>query len=322
MLHVLESIDALSTIPGPVSLAIGVFDGLHLGHQSVISQAINHAKAKNGSAVVVTFKPHPQRVLRPHDSPLLLTSTRHKILLLKDFGVTNLLLVPFTKQFAETSPEDFIRALHHACHPLDRICVGHEWEFGKNRAGNLTLLQSLGQELDFEVIGVPQVMMHGQSISSTRIRKLVETGQFESAAELLGRDFTILGTVEHGDHVGRTLGFPTANLTTHNEQLPPAGVYAVTATNRQFIHMGVVNIGTRPTFYEKETRHILELHLIDFSANLYDQDIEVTFRKFLRPEQKFNSVPELQAQIEQDVQNAKRFFHGHAHAHLQIPPQR
>jgi len=300
------SIAEFAAVPGPVCLAIGVFDGVHLGHQAVIRRALADAKTAGGTAVVVTFDPHPMRVMRPAQAPRLLTSTRHKAQLIERLGVGELLVVPFTPDFAAMEPEAFVLALHAACRPLREICVGHTWSFGRNRAGNLALLQAMGDRLGFEEIGLPAVEMDGEVVSSTAIRAFVEAGELERAARLLGREFTVLGTVMHGDHLGRTIGFPTANLSAHNEQFPPNGVYAVEALWNGRALPGVVNIGVRPTIESASGERVLELHLFDFDADLYGQDVEVAFRRFLRPERKFAGLDALKAQIACDVAEARR----------------
>jgi len=301
-----SSIAELATIPGPVCLAIGVFDGVHLGHQAVIGRALEDAKAASGTAVVVTFDPHPIRVMRPRQAPRLLTSPRHKAQLIAQLGVSELLVLPFTPELSAMPPEEFVLALHAACRPLHEICVGHTWSFGRNRAGNLELLKKMGDRLGFNEVGLPAVEIDGEVVSSTAIRAAVEAGDLARAARLLGRDFAILGTVVHGDHLGRTLGFPTANLSAHNEQFPPNGVYAVEAIQEGRTLPGVVNIGVRPTIATASGERVLELHLFDFADDIYGQDVEVIFRRFLRPEMKFAGLDALKTQIAQDVAAARR----------------
>jgi len=301
-----SSIAELSAVPGPVFLAIGVFDGVHLGHQAVIRRALEDAEAAGGTAVVVTFDPHPVRVMRPQQAPRLLTSTQHKAQLMERLGVSELLVLPFTPEFSAMPPEAFVLALHTACRPLREICVGHTWSFGRNRAGNLALLKQMGDKLGFDEIGLPVVKIGEEVVSSTSIRAAVETGDLERASRFLGRDFAILGTVVHGDQLGRTIGFPTANLSAHNEQFPPNGVYAVEAFYEGRTLPGVVNIGVRPTIETASGQRVLELHLFDFTADIYGQDVEVIFRRFLRPEQKFAGLDALKAQIALDVADARR----------------
>ena len=301
----LTSVAELAGLPGPLFLAIGVFDGVHLGHQAVLRRALDDARTASGTAVAVTFDPHPVRVLRPEQAPRLLTSTPHKLQLIRGLGVAHILLIPFDQTFASTEPADFIRALVAAARPLREICVGFEWSFGKGRAGNLALLEKLGAQLGFAEVGVPAVEVDGEIVSSTLIRRAVEKGDLDHAARLLGREFTILGTVVEGDHIGKTLGFPTANLSAHNEQFPPNGVYAVEARRGAQMLPGVVNIGVRPTIKNATGERVFEVHLFDFDETIYGEDLEITFRKFLRPEQKFPSLDALRAQIAQDAAQAR-----------------
>lgn len=307
-MEILHSIPELAQIPGPLFLAIGVFDGVHRGHQAVISTAVEDAKKANGTAVVVTFDPHPAKLLRPEKCPRLLTATQHKIALLRELGVSHLLVLNFNRELAETSPREFVRQLVVASNPLREICVGEEWSFGKNRAGNLHLLKELGAEFGFRVVGVEAVKVDGKIVSSTAIRKAVEAGDFLEAAKMLGRDYTILGTVESGNQLGRSLGFPTANLSAHNEQFPPNGVYAAEAQLDGKRRPGVINLGVRPTIAGASPSRVLELHLFDFDREIYGRDVEVRFLRHLRPEQKFSGLEALREQIARDVAEARRLF--------------
>ncbi len=309
-MNILHVISDLAQVPGPVFLAIGVFDGVHIGHRAVIERAVNDASKAGGTAAVVTFDPHPARVLRPEKAPHLLTATQHKIRLIRDLGVSHLLAIQFSEAFAVMPPEDFILSLHRACKPLREICVGHQWCFGKNRAGNLEMLKEWGDKLGFDEVGIHAVEVDGQVVSSTIIRAAVEVGDLKTAARFLGRDYTILGTVVEGDHLGRKLGYPTANLAAHNEQFPPNGVYAVEALHCNRMLQGVVNIGIRPTIYGETGQRLLELHLFDFDEDIYGSDVEVFFRKHLRPEKKFASLDELKAQIACDEQEARSVLAG------------
>jgi riboflavin kinase/FMN adenylyltransferase len=307
-MRVLHSIPELAEVAGPVFLAIGVFDGVHRGHQAVIGTAARDAAEGGGTAVVVTFDPHPAKILRPNESPRLLTATEHKIALIRRLGLSHLLVLRFDRKFASTAPEEFVRQLAAAAKPLREICVGAEWSFGKNRAGNLTLLKKLGGELGFNVVGVEPVKWEGKIISSTEIRKAVEKGDFAAAAHMLGRDYTILGTVEEGKHLGRTLGFPTANLSAHSEQLPPNGVYAAEGLLDGETMRGVVNLGVRPTVASEAPERVLEFHLFDLDRDLYGEEIELRFLEYLRPEQKFESLAALREQIARDVKRAHAIF--------------
>jgi riboflavin kinase/FMN adenylyltransferase len=305
MMEVLRSIAELEKLSDPLFLAIGVFDGVHLGHEAVISTSATHAQAAGGTPVVVTFDPHPAKVLRPHDAPHLLTATQHKIVLIRGLGVQHLLLIKFDKQFASTPPEDFIEQLVLHSHPLREICVGHEWSFGRDRRGNLDLLKKLGARFNFDVIGIPPVMANGEVVSSTAIRQAVERGDFAKAAQMLGRDYTILGTVIRGDNLGKKIGFPTANLSAHSEQFPPNGVYFAEGRLDGALHHGVVNLGHRPTVHADKSDRVLEIHLLDFDRDIYGQHIEVRFVRYLRAEQKFANLDALARQIALDVRQAR-----------------
>ena len=307
-MEILRSIPELEKLRGPLFLAIGVFDGVHRGHQAVISTSADHARAGNGTPVVVTFDPHPEKVLRPEKAPHLLTATQHKIALIRNLGVGHLLVITFDKQFATTEPEDFVQQLVSNSKPLREICVGHEWSFGKNRRGNLDLLKRLGAKLDFQVVGVPPVRTNGEVVSSTAIRRAVEKGDFTKAAAMLGREYTILGTVTRGDNLGKKIGFPTANLSAHSEQFPPNGVYAAEAKIDSELHRGVINLGVRPTVSGGKSERVLEIHLFDFDRDVYGRDVEVRFLKFLRPEKKFENIDALVAQIRRDVEEARALF--------------
>jgi riboflavin kinase/FMN adenylyltransferase len=305
-MEVLRSIPELERLRGPVFLAIGVFDGVHRGHQAVISTSADHARAANGTPVVVTFDPHPEKVLRPAAAPHLLTATEHKIALIRALGVEHLLIISFDKQFAATEPEDFVQKLVAHSKPLREICVGHEWSFGKNRRGNLALLKTLGANSNFDVVGIPPVKINGAVVSSTAIREAVEKGDLTKAAEMLGREYTVLGTVTHGDNLGKKIGFPTANLSAHSEQFPPNGVYAAEARIGGELHAGVINLGIRPTVSGGKSERVLEIYLFDFNRDIYGRDVEVRFLKFLRPEKKFENLEALVQQIRQDVEHAQQ----------------
>jgi len=237
----------------------------------------------------------------------LLTATQHKIALIRALGVGHLLVVKFDKNFAATSPENFVEQLVQNARPLREICVGHEWSFGKNRAGNLDLLQKLGARFDFNVVGIPPVKVNGTVVSSTAIRQAVEAGEFAKAADMLGREYTILGTVSGGEKLGKKIGFPTANLSAHSEQFPPDGVYFAEAWFDGVLLHGVVNLGFRPTVSSGQPERILEIHLLDFDQDIYGKDLEIRFVRYLRPEKKFESVDALVRQIKVDVRQAREF---------------
>jgi riboflavin kinase/FMN adenylyltransferase len=303
-MFVVRTFEELARRTNKVCLAIGVFDGVHLGHQRVIGQARDDARVCGGSSVVLTFDPHPVRVLQPDRAPLLLTSTEHKLALIGALGVDACLLLTFDPSFAATPPEDFIATIAGKTHALQSICVGSRFRFGHNRAGDVRLIHKLAPQYGFTLKEIHSVTTpEGAMISSTAVRQHVLAGNLDAAAAMLGRAFSILGTVEHGDHRGREIGFPTANLNPHNEALPPDGVYAVRVLFEGKSLGGVVNIGVRPTFAGTARR--LEVHIFDVNQGLYGRDIEVVFTRRLRDEKKFASMEELRAQIAADVAAAR-----------------
>lgn len=300
-MDVLHSIGELSGVPGPVHLAIGVFDGVHIGHQAVIRASMAQSA---GTAVVVTFDPHPARVLRPDRAPLMLTSTRHKLAILSRLGVPQALVLAFDAQLAGTEAEEFVRQLEAACRPLGSIAVGEDWTFGYRARGSVALLRSLG----LTVHAVAPVEVEGVAARSTGVRTALEVGDLAGAARLLGRPPTVLGRVVGGRQLGRRIGFRTANLDLENEQLPPNGVYAVRATLDQRPLAGVANLGLRPSVESGELERRLEVHLFDFSEQIYGRDLEVEWTAFLRPERTFPSLEALTAQIAQDAAEARRLL--------------
>lgn len=306
---ILTETSQLSKISGPVYLAIGVFDGVHLGHQAVLGRARDDAQSGEGTAVAITFDPHPAKILRPDSAPRLLTSTSHKLDLISNLGFSSALVIRFDNAMAATPAEDFLASLYLSTRELSEIVVGCGWAFGKNRTGSVELIRQVGQREGFVAVEIPAVESGGQLVSSTRIRRAIEEGDLDAAAICLGRPYTILGTVVPGKQLGRKLGFPTANLRAHSEQSPPDGVYAVEAKIAGNPVAGVANIGVRPTI-EARGERVLEVHFLDFDQDLYGQDIEIAFVKQLRSEQKFDSPEALQCQIQKDVESAALLFKG------------
>lgn len=302
-MNVFTNLDGLASVPGPLVIAAGVFDGMHLGHRAVLQSALDAADAAGGTAVALTFDPHPSKILRPQQAARLLTSTRHKLRLMEELGISAVLVIPFDSDFAAVEAEDFLRKLSSAAKHLIRICVGQGWRFGHARRGDAGLLRRLGPELGFETTEVEPVQIDGTTVSSTLIRRSVESGDLESVRRLLGRNYSVFGTVVAGDGLGKKLGFPTANLAAHNEQFPPDGVYSVLVRLGPQMVPGVANIGSRPTVKTAGER-LLEVHLIGFSGDLYGQDIEAEFIRFLRPEKKFPDIDSLRGQIALDVRAA------------------
>src|SRR5947199_1809858 len=219
-MEVLRSIVDLESLRGPLFLAIGVFDGVHLGHQAVISTATRHAGSADGAPLVVTFDPHPVKVLRPHNAPHLLTATQHKIALIRDLGVEHLLVINFDKKFAATSPEKFVEELLAHSRPLREVCVGHEWSFGKDRRGNLDLLKRLGAQFDFNVVGIPPVLVSGEVVSSTAIRQAVEKGTFRKEWKWPGGSTPFSGWLRGGANLGKKSGLRARTPAPTRERFP------------------------------------------------------------------------------------------------------
>ena len=307
-MKILHSIDELASLKGPIVLAAGTFDGLHLGHQALIRRAMDEAAACGGTAVVMTFDRHPASVVRPDRAPKLLTLNESKIALLDRMEVPALLLLEFTPELASVPAEEFIESLVAASHPLRMICVGSQWSFGKGGQGTLALLEQMGREKGnkgFCVIQIDPVQVHESAISSTRIRNAIVAGDFAEAQACLGRPFLLAGKVVKGAGLGATIGFPTANLDVEGMQLPPDGVYAVRVTTEGLQLTGVCNIGMRPTVETDSTKRTLEVHLFDVSRDFVGKELSVEFIKFLRAEQKFSGLEELKGQIARDCATAR-----------------
>lgn len=304
----LNSISELSQLSGPVALAIGVFDGLHLGHQEVIRAAQEHAAQHHGHAIVMSFDPHPLTVLRPQAVPRRLCGPRQRLKLLREMRVSGSLLCPFTPETAATSAQDFVNSLVQACRPLACISVGYTWVFGKNRSGNIHSLMDLGQQHDFAVYGVPPIRLGGEVVSSTLIRDAVAAGDILRVNRLLGREYSLLGVTVAGRRLARTLGFPTANVALEAEVLPPYGVYAVKVLAAGEWRPGVANLGLRPTVESGGVAPLLEVHVFDWEGDLYGQELEVRLCSFLRPERKFDGLDALKLQIGADVRLARQLF--------------
>jgi len=306
-MQVLRTLRELAALPYPVCLAIGVFDGVHLGHQRVIAQVRADAAALDAGPVAMTFDPHPQRVLQPDRAPPLLTSTPHKLRLLSSLGLEVCLVLPFDDALARTEPEAFVEQVVRHCRRLCEICVGTRFRFGRGRVGDCRLLERLAPRYGFTAREVPPVSTGTEPISSTAIRRLVQQGHLERAAAMLGRPFAVVGTVVRGDGRGRTLGFPTANLRPDNEVLPPDGVYAAAALLDGHAWAAMVNIGCRPTFAGTGDRTI-EAHLLDFQGELYGRELELAFHQRLREERRFSSPEALREQLLGDARTTRQIL--------------
>jgi len=284
-----------------VCLAIGVFDGVHLGHQQIIRQTLADAHQHDAVALVITFDRHPSAIVAPDRLPPQIFSRPQKLRTIEALGVNALLEIPFDKSFSEKSGETFIRELAHDLGKIHSICVGADFVFGRQRSGNVALLKTLGAELNFHVHGLAAVALDDRVVSSTRIREMIRIGNVDAASQMLGRPYAICGRVVEGDRLGRQLGFPTANLDAANLALPPNGVYSAVAKMNERFYRVALNIGLRPTLAAATPQLRVEAHLLDFSGDLYGAELELELGIKLRDERKFSSPAELREQIQRDV---------------------
>lgn len=303
-MRTITRLEQLSGTAQPVVMAAGAFDGVHIGHREVIGQAQGLARALGGQAWVMTFDPHPLKVLRPDAAPALLTSTPHKLQLLRGLGVDGCAVLSFTPHFAAVEPEPFLQDLRAAVPSLRAMVVGGNWTFGHRARGNAALLQRFGRAHGFDVQIVDGVAWGGQTVSSTRIRRAVAEGRLDEATAMLGRPFSMYGTVIHGTKQGRQLGYPTANVDPHNEVRPPPGIYAVRATVEGATYPGAAFLTAHPD-PRKGPPDVVEVHLIDQDLDLYDRELDVAFVRRLRDEWTFNNVDALKTQIAADVAQAR-----------------
>lgn len=297
-MQIFHSFAELNKVPCPVHWAMGFFDGIHLGHQRVIESACSPGSLRG----VLTFQPHPLALLRPELAPALLTPYPNaKADLMSKLAVDVLLVLPFTPELAALGPHEFLNTLCSHC-TVAGISVGSNWHFGKGGSGNVDFLRCEAQARNFTACVNDMLRINGDTVCSTRIRALLREGQIEQANAMLGRHFSIQGTVEHGQKLARTLGFPTANISLpRNAALPKPGVYKVQATLDGEPRSGIANIGLRPTICEdfKPTR--LEAHFPNWRGDLYGKELSVQLTRFIRPEQKFSSIDMLKTQIERDI---------------------
>ena len=309
----MEIINNLDTIVKPYKnavISIGNFDGVHIGHQALFHEVIEKAGAIKGTSIAMTFEPHPLRVLEQNNLPPLITLYEQKTELIARSGIDVLICVPFTREFAALSATEFVLDLLIKRIGMSVIVVGEDYTFGRNREGNLDLLQVMAGQHNFEVIRVDWIQIakyHPGRISSTRIRQMVLDGKVAEVQQLLGRQYQLRGLVTTGrDRGGKLLGFPTANINLHDELCPKTGVYAVTVEYGDQHFQGVANIGYSPTFDDR--MFTVEVHILDFDQNIYGQKIRINFVKRIRDEIKFASIEQLSEQIKQDVMEARKIL--------------
>ena len=298
-------------VPKGGVVTVGNFDGVHRGHQKMLADVVGRAMSLGAPSVAVTFDPHPLKVLRPEEAPKMIQTLRQKEEALEASGVEALVIVPFTRDFSLTPAETFVRELLVKRLSARELHVGERFTFGRDKGGNFELLRRLGAEAGMAVVGLSDVVEGGGPISSTRIRAALEAGDAAAAHALLGRPYVMDGLVAKGDRMGRKIGFPTINLKPENELFPRDGVYLSTIYIDSFERTFgcVTNIGRRPTVYEDYARTI-ETYVLDFSSDVYGEQIRLSFLSRMRDEMTFRSMLELTAQIRRDVEATRLYFEG------------
>lgn len=287
-------------------VTVGTFDGVHLGHRAVLEEIHGRAEATGRRAVLLTFHPHPLRIVRPEATPLLLTTPVEKKEILAETGLDYAVFLAFSPALSRYSPRRFVEEILVGRLRLDELVIGHDHGFGRGRSGDAALLREIGRDLGFAVDVVAPVLIGGEAVSSSSIRRAVSEGRLEVARMGLGRPYSARGIVVRGERRGRELGFPTANLSIDGTEklLPPSGIYAVRGVLRRGAFAGALHLGPRPTFQGSPPS--IELHLLDFDEEIYGEEIRVDFIRFLRPVRAFGTVPSLIRQMELDVEEVRR----------------
>ena len=288
-------------------LALGNFDGLHRGHLKIVERVRRGAAEHGGTPMAMTFDPHPSRIVRPDKAPPLLMTKAQRLEALDRAGIAAVAVIRFTSELSHWDPETFVRTVLVDWLRVSEVWVGANFLFGHDRSGNFSTLRTLGQRYGFRADKIDPVRYKEFVVSSTRVRRLVAEGRMDEAGALLGHPYYIDGTVVAGKHRGRELGFPTANLQTANELLPPNGVYATTTTIDDVVHASLTNVGVRPTFGDT-AKPIIEAYILGFNGDLYGRPLRLGFVQRLRDERKFEDVDALRAQMEADRRRAERLF--------------
>lgn len=286
---------------------IGNFDGVHLGHRRILEEVIREARRQDALATVMLFEPQPREFFAPETAPARIMSLRDKLIALRDCGVDQVLCARFDDAFRSLSAEAFVQELLVEGLDTRYLVVGDDFRFGCGRDGDFAYLREAGQRLGFQVTDTPTCEVAGERVSSTRVRAALDQGDFALAGQLLGRPYGISGRVRHGDKIGRTIGVPTVNLAMKRLVSPLRGIYAVRVSGAGLqAHPGAANVGTRPSVNGTENR--LEVHLLDYSGDLYDDHLTVTFERYLRPEEKFDSLEQLKDAIWGDIERTRTYF--------------
>jgi len=320
-LHVIRDPLRAADLPRGGIVTIGNFDGVHLGHQRILETAVARAREAKRPSVAITFDPHPLAVLRPDQAPRRIQTLRQKEEAIEALGVEYLLVIPFTRDFSLTEPEEFVRDFLGERLGASELVLGHHFAFGRKKRGDLALLKRLGPECGFIATGVDEVILDGEPVSSTRVRNAISAGRVLEAARMLGRPYELRGIVARGERVGRKIGYPTINLAAENTLLPADGVYVtvieITSFGKRF--QCVTNIGRRPTVYE-DFRTTIETYVLDFTADVYGEDIKLFFEERLREERTFPSMMALTEQIGKDIEATREYFRRAASTAIQESP--
>jgi riboflavin kinase / FMN adenylyltransferase len=310
-LHVVRDPLRSTDLPRGGIVTIGNFDGVHLGHRRILEKVVARAREADRPSVAITFEPHPLSVLRPDHAPRRLQTLRQKEEALEAIGIENLLVIPFTRDFSLTEPEEFVRSVLRTRLAVSEVYLGSHFAFGRGKRGDIALLKRMGPECGFVAASVEEVISDGEAISSTRIRSAIARGDVVRANAMLGREYEIDGLVAKGDKVGRKIGYPTINLEPENDLHPADGVYVtqihIQSFDRRFDC--VTNIGRRPTVYE-DYATVIETFVLDFSANVYGERVRLFFFERLREERRFPSVTALSDQIGRDIEETRKYFEG------------
>ena len=294
----------------PVALTIGNFDGVHLGHQALLNELRAAAQARDLPTAVVIFEPHPLEFFTPQQAPVRLTSLREKLELFESLGIDRVHVCRFNARFAQISAAGFIHALHEKM-SARFVLIGDDFRFGSGRAGDFALMEKIGMQHGFEVRAVHSVLHNGVRISSTAVRAALAGGNMRMAQSYLGRPYSISGRVEHGDGLGKRIGFPTANIQLKHNRPPLSGIFVVQAhAEGMGVLQGVASLGVRPTVHQ-DGKPVLEVHLFEFAQQIYNKHIRLDFLHKLRDEEKYPDVETLTRQIALDVENAKQWFTQH-----------
>ena len=305
-MRVINTVEHITPYITNTSVTLGNFDGVHIAHQQLITATCDYAKQNNYQSVIITFEPHPLKIVSPENAPLLISSLEEKIELFAKLSPDFVLILPFTKELSLLSATEFVQHFLVKSLHTQKLFVGYDYALGKKREGNVEKLQTIGSNYSFSVCQLPPICVDDEIISSSLIRNTIAQGLVHKVPPILGRFYNISGTVVHGKKQGRLLGFPTANLKSENELIPPNGVYASWIERKNMLYPAVTNIGNNPTFGENERS--IESHIFNFDADIYDEKILVHFVQQIRDEKKFNSLDELKIQIKNDCAMAEKIL--------------